>query len=145
MANKDDALADWSTGFFDCCSDGSSCCLTCWCPCVTFGRIAEIVDRGATGCCVHGTLYCLLGGFTHLGPSVYAWIYRTKMRKTYNIDGNECRDCLASCFCVNVSLCQQYRELKNRGYDLSAGWEGNAHLQGGGATAAPALEGGMTR
>lgn len=23
-------------------------CLTCWCPCVTFGRIAEIVDRGST-------------------------------------------------------------------------------------------------
>lgn len=23
-------------------------CLTCWCPCVTFGRIAEIVDRGSS-------------------------------------------------------------------------------------------------
>jgi hypothetical protein len=21
-------------------------CLTCWCPCITFGRIAEITDRG---------------------------------------------------------------------------------------------------
>lgn len=26
----------------------SSGCLTCWCPCVTFGRIAEIVDKGST-------------------------------------------------------------------------------------------------
>lgn len=23
-------------------------CLTCWCPCITFGRIAEIADRGST-------------------------------------------------------------------------------------------------
>lgn len=23
-------------------------CITCWCPCVTFGRIAEIVDKGST-------------------------------------------------------------------------------------------------
>ncbi|KAH9771900.1 cell number regulator 2 [Citrus sinensis] len=33
----------WSTG-----------CLTCWCPCVAFGRIAEIVDRGST--CWHGNM-----------------------------------------------------------------------------------------
>ena len=23
-------------------------CLTCWCPCITFGRIAEIVDKGSS-------------------------------------------------------------------------------------------------
>ncbi|KAH7834882.1 hypothetical protein Vadar_020596 [Vaccinium darrowii] len=38
----------WSTGLCGCCEDVSSCCLTCWCPCVAFGRIAEIVDRGST-------------------------------------------------------------------------------------------------
>ncbi|KAI7993339.1 Cell number regulator 9 [Camellia lanceoleosa] len=29
----------WSTGL---------CCITCWCPGFTFGRIAEIDDEGAT-------------------------------------------------------------------------------------------------
>ena len=23
-------------------------CITCWCPCITFGQIAEIVDKGST-------------------------------------------------------------------------------------------------
>jgi hypothetical protein len=27
-------------------------CLTCWCPCITFGQIAEIVDRGTTCKCL---------------------------------------------------------------------------------------------
>ncbi|KAI4357596.1 hypothetical protein L6164_001534 [Bauhinia variegata] len=144
MANKG-AVADWSSGLCDCCSDANSCCLTIWCPCVTFGRIAEIVDQGTLGCCFHGTLCCLLGAFFHLAPSLYTCIYRKNMRATYNIEGNQCVDCLLSFFCFNLSLCQQYRELKARGYDPSAGWEGNAHLQRGGATAAPAFEAGMTR
>ncbi|KAG6399046.1 hypothetical protein SASPL_140520 [Salvia splendens] len=35
----------WSTGLYGCFSDCDSCCLTLWCPCITFGRISEIVDR----------------------------------------------------------------------------------------------------
>ncbi|MQL89670.1 hypothetical protein Taro_022252 [Colocasia esculenta] len=42
------ARGPWSTGLCDCCDDPGNCCLTCWCPCVTFGRIAEITDRGGT-------------------------------------------------------------------------------------------------
>ncbi|KAL5726264.1 Cell number regulator 2 [Ranunculus cassubicifolius] len=39
---------EWSTGLCDCCDDPSNCCMTCCCPCITFGRIAEVVDRGTT-------------------------------------------------------------------------------------------------
>ncbi|KAJ0726950.1 putative PLAC8 motif-containing protein [Helianthus annuus] len=42
------APSQWSTGLCDCGKDSSSCCLTCWCPCITFGRIGEIVDKGTT-------------------------------------------------------------------------------------------------
>ncbi|CAN7064019.1 unnamed protein product, partial [Brassica oleracea var. botrytis] len=34
-----------STGFCDCFSDCKNCCITCWCPCITFGQVAEIVDQ----------------------------------------------------------------------------------------------------
>ncbi|KAL8230198.1 hypothetical protein R6Q59_000143, partial [Mikania micrantha] len=39
---------EWSTGICGYCSNIPNCCLTCWCPCITFGQIAEIVDQGKT-------------------------------------------------------------------------------------------------
>ncbi|KAK2439513.1 protein PLANT CADMIUM RESISTANCE [Trifolium repens] len=41
-------LVEWSTGLCNCCSNVVTCCLTCWCPCITFGRVAEIIDKGST-------------------------------------------------------------------------------------------------
>ncbi|KAD4983112.1 hypothetical protein E3N88_19783 [Mikania micrantha] len=40
--------SQWSTGLRDCGKDCSSCCLTCWCTFISFGQIAEIVDKGTT-------------------------------------------------------------------------------------------------
>ncbi|XP_028759008.1 protein PLANT CADMIUM RESISTANCE 3-like [Neltuma alba] len=135
----------WSSGLCGCCSDCGTCCLTMWCPCVTFGRIAEIVDRGTTSCCAQGTIFCILGGFSHF-VSCLACIYRTKLRNEYNIRGNEACDCLASCFCPHMALCQECRELKARGFDMSAGWQGNVEMQTMGVkTVAPAVHGGMSR
>uniref|UniRef100_A0ACD6ANF1 Uncharacterized protein n=1 Tax=Avena sativa TaxID=4498 RepID=A0ACD6ANF1_AVESA len=53
-------VGEWSVGLFDCFGDCGTCCLTLWCPCVTFGRIAEIVDKGSTSCCMNGTIYVCL-------------------------------------------------------------------------------------
>lgn len=36
----------WSTGLCHCCDDPANCLITCFCPCVTFGQIAEIVNKG---------------------------------------------------------------------------------------------------
>ncbi|AET05382.1 putative PLAC8 motif-containing protein [Medicago truncatula] len=142
------AAHSWHTGYCDCSSHCRSCCLTLFCPCVAFGRVAEIVDKGTTSCCVHGLFYCLLGGFTYVGSSLYACIYRTKLRKTYGIDGSKTCDCIGTCCCLSsISICQEFRELESRGFDVSAGWKENVRVKTRGVMEmeAPTIENGMAR
>ncbi|KAL2454566.1 Protein PLANT CADMIUM RESISTANCE 2 [Abeliophyllum distichum] len=130
----------WSTGLCDCFSDVSNCCITCWCPCITFGQIAEIVDEGSTSCGASGALYTLTGS-----ACMYSCLYRTRMRKQYMLPENPCADCLVHFCCETCALCQEYRELKNRGFDMSIGWNGNVKKQNPGITMAPNVQGGMSR
>ncbi|KAB5534927.1 hypothetical protein DKX38_018131 [Salix brachista] len=113
--------ARWSSGLCDCFSDTPGCCLACWCPCITFGRIAEITDKGATPCAFSGAIYVLLlllfPGFARC----YSCCYRSKLRKQYMLEGNLCTDCLVHWFCQPCALCQEYSELKHRGFDMAAG------------------------
>ncbi|XVF03430.1 hypothetical protein REPUB_Repub04eG0260800 [Reevesia pubescens] len=51
----------WTTGLYDCCDDNSNCLTTCFCPCVTFGRIAEIIDNGDRSCGLSGLVYYAMG------------------------------------------------------------------------------------
>ncbi|XP_057845075.1 cell number regulator 1-like [Cryptomeria japonica] len=128
-----DLPALWASDIFACTEDPSNCCLTLWCPCVTFGQIAEIVDEGSTSCVVsggiHGVLcltgYALAGVYgpiclTGLGWC-YSCMYRTKMRAKYNLAETPCGDCLLHCLCEPCALCQEYKELKYRGYDPALG------------------------
>ncbi|XP_071739275.1 protein PLANT CADMIUM RESISTANCE 2-like [Rutidosis leptorrhynchoides] len=114
----------WSSGLCDCFSDVSNCCLTCWCPCIPFGQIAEIADKGTTSCAVHGTLYTVLLIFTGC-QWIYSCMYRSKMRQQYMLPEEPCNDCCVHFCCEPCALCQQYRELKHRGFDMSLGWHGN--------------------
>ncbi|KAJ1292847.1 hypothetical protein BS78_01G021500 [Paspalum vaginatum] len=114
--------SQWSSGLFDCFDDCGLCCLTCWCPCVTFGRVAEIVDRGATSCGTGGALYALLAYLTGC-QWIYSCTYRAKMRAQFGLPDVPCCDCLVHFCCEPCALCQQYRELKARGFDPVLGWE----------------------
>ncbi|KAL6351057.1 hypothetical protein AAG906_031643 [Vitis piasezkii] len=121
-------------------------CLTFWCPCVTFGRIAEIVDRGSTSCGVSGALYTLILCLTGCS-CLYSCFYRSKLRGQYLLEESPCVDCCVHCWCEGCALCQEYRELQNRGFDLSIGWHGNMERQRrGGVDVNPVVpEGSMTR
>ncbi|GKE49313.1 PLAC8 motif-containing protein [Tanacetum coccineum] len=94
------AQGEWTTGICGWSEDWSVCCLTSWCPCVALGRIAEIVTKGNTA------------------------EYRSKLRELYMLPANPCNDRLVRVCCMYCSLCQDYRELKNRGIDPSLGWQG---------------------
>uniref|UniRef100_A0A2P2MA66 Protein PLANT CADMIUM RESISTANCE 2-like n=1 Tax=Rhizophora mucronata TaxID=61149 RepID=A0A2P2MA66_RHIMU len=129
----------WSSDLCDCFSDVPSCCLTCWCPCISFGRIAEIVDQGATTCTTGGAIYAILAYFTGYA-CIYSCVYRSKLRKQYALEERPCNDCLVHCCCESCALCQEYRELQSRGFDMALGWEGNMQRQSRGMemTAPPA-------
>ncbi|VFQ92395.1 unnamed protein product [Cuscuta campestris] len=144
IAPKAAARLPWSTGLFGCFSDPSNCCLTFWCPCVTFGRIAEIVDKGSSSCGVNGALYTLMACVTGC-PCLYSCFYRKKMREQYMLRDRPCGDCLLHCFCESCALCQEHRELKIRGFDMSIGWHGNVEKQNNGIVMAPIPQGGMSR
>ncbi|WZZ83370.1 hypothetical protein YC2023_103942 [Brassica napus] len=101
---KPQAEGEWSTGFCDCFSDCKNSCGTA------------------------GALYTLISCFTGCG-CIYSCFYRGKMRAQYNIGGNDCGDCLKHFFCELCALTQQYRELKNRGFNMDLGWSGNVQRQ----------------
>uniref|UniRef100_A0A0D9W0Z5 Uncharacterized protein n=1 Tax=Leersia perrieri TaxID=77586 RepID=A0A0D9W0Z5_9ORYZ len=125
--------APWSSGLFDCFDDCGLCCMTWWCPCITFGRVAEIVDKGSTSCGASGALYALLCGVTGC-QWIYSCIYRGKMRAQHGLAGGGCGDCCAHFWCERCALCQEYREIVARGYDPKLGWHLNAER------AAPAVQ-----
>ncbi|XVF85413.1 hypothetical protein PTKIN_Ptkin17bG0116100 [Pterospermum kingtungense] len=135
--------APWSVGFCDCLSDMKTCCIACWCPCITFGQIAEIVDKGSTSCGASGALYTLIMFITGC-PCLYSCFYRSKLRKQYMLKGGGCGDCMLHCFCETCALTQEYRELKNRGFDMSIGWHANVERNKGLAMA-PVVVKGMSR
>lgn len=136
-------VAEFSTGLCDCFEDVPLCCLTFWCPCITFGQIAEILDKGSAPCGVSGTLYALLLGFTGF-QWIYSSMYRSKLKALYGIEDDCCGDCCTHFWCECCALCQEYRELQLRGYDVALGWQGNMKKKNQ-EMMPPSMPGGMTR
>ncbi|KAL5726261.1 hypothetical protein ACHQM5_009316 [Ranunculus cassubicifolius] len=113
----------WSTDLFDCMDDPNNALITFCFPCVTFGQIAEIIDNGKTTCATSGTLYGVLSFF--VVPCLISCGYRSKLRSRYDLVEVPAADWITHVFCEWCALCQEYRELKNRGLDPAIGWQGN--------------------
>ncbi|GLJ49719.1 hypothetical protein SUGI_1055090 [Cryptomeria japonica] len=132
---------EWSSRLCAWTEDPSLCLLIFFFPCITFGRIAEIVDEGSEKYGVSGVMYGLLcvtwyACFGVYGvicvpgfASCYSCRYRTKMRAKFNLAEIPCTDCLLHYFCEPCALCQEYKELKHRGYDPALGWMKNLQKQ----------------
>ncbi|KAK4258759.1 hypothetical protein QN277_005171 [Acacia crassicarpa] len=134
----------WSTDLFHCVDDPSLCLVTCFCPCFTFGRIAEIVDKGNPTCGSSGLCYGLLAP-TGLA-CLYSCNYRSRMRAQFELPEAPCMDCFVHFCCEACALCQEYRQLQSYGFDLSLGWEANAERsRRHGVTVAPGIPPGMMR
>lgn len=117
-------MGTWTTGLFSCHEDPTNCLVTAFCPCITFGQIAEIVDQGQTTCGTGALIYSTILLCCWI-PCIYSCSYRTKLRAKYNLDGAPIIDTLIHCALEHCALCQEYRELANRGLDPAIGWVGN--------------------
>ncbi|KAB2047398.1 hypothetical protein E1A91_A13G042400v1 [Gossypium mustelinum] len=138
------APGHWTTGLCHCFDDPANCVITCACPCITFGQVAEIVSRGSKSCFSRGLLYGVLLGFTGCA-CFYSFLYRSKLRGQYDLEEEPCNDCLVHFCCCPLALCQEYRDLKNRGFDMEIGWEANMDRQKRGVAMMPIVIPGMTR
>ena len=63
-------------------------------------------------------LMCMTTG---LGMGLYSCFYRYKLRKAYELAEKPCADCCVHLFCDPCALCQEYRELHNRGFVMDIG------------------------
>ncbi|CAK9219468.1 unnamed protein product [Sphagnum troendelagicum] len=114
----------WTTGICGCCEEIESFCCAFWCPCVSFGRIVEILDQGSTACLTGGAIFYLIHQHTYCG-ALYTCGYRAKLRRKYGLPEEPCNDCCTDCFCLPCSLAQQTRELQNHGVTPYLGWDAN--------------------
>ncbi|PON94803.1 PLAC8 motif-containing protein [Trema orientale] len=113
----------WSSGLCGCGDhDPGNCCMTCVLPCITFGRIAEVVDEGQTSCVAHGLVYGLL--MLIECHWLYSCVYRERIRKKFGLPETPCCDCCVHFCCEPCALCQEHAELSARGFDPSKGWIG---------------------
>jgi Cys-rich protein (TIGR01571 family) len=102
----------FSTRLQSCGDDVGVCCLTWWCPCITWGRIAQFtLDLPSwIGCltyCCCSNLACCLG-----------MVGRAELRKKLAIspatgatNNDCCVDCCVHCCAHSCALCQEIREI----------------------------------
>lgn len=71
-------------------------------------------------CAASGAMYKLISILTGCG-CLYSCFYRSKLRQQYTLEEKPCGDCLVHWCCEPCALCEEYRELKSRGFDMTIG------------------------
>lgn len=82
--------------------------------------MTKILATLFAACGASGALYALIAFLTGWS-CLYSCFYRTKMRRQYSLPESPCPDIFVHCCCELCALCQEYRELKGRGFDMSIG------------------------
>ncbi|MQL87456.1 hypothetical protein Taro_019994 [Colocasia esculenta] len=95
-----DSSTSWSTEL-------CHCLITSVCPCIPFGQITKIVDRGNTSYRLSGATY-KLPGLMGL-ECLYSCFYRGQLRGQYNLEEAPIHDYLVHFCCEACALCQEYR------------------------------------
>lgn len=78
-----------------------------------------IIYNFTAACYNNGLLYFQ---WSNIGaPWIISCINREKMRVVYSLPPDPCGDCLVHFWCGPCALCQEYRELTNKGFDMKIG------------------------
>ncbi|XP_047158242.1 protein PLANT CADMIUM RESISTANCE 9-like [Vigna umbellata] len=133
----------WTTGLYDCFDDKGNCCFTWVSPHDAFGSNAEIIDQGRTSA-IRARLIFFGLGLLGLG-CLYSYKFRIKLRSLYNLPEEPCSDCCVHSCCLLCAICQEHRELKNRGIYPSTGWKANEERMKKANLEAPRVASAMTR
>ncbi|OMP06793.1 hypothetical protein COLO4_07891 [Corchorus olitorius] len=104
----------WTTGLFDCMDDPTNALITALFPCVTFGQIADVMDNGHTTCATSGIIYAV-------APCLVSRPYRTKLRRRFGLVEAPAADWIVHTIFEPCALCQEFRELNNRGINPTLG------------------------
>ncbi|GAA6033578.1 hypothetical protein JCM8097_001465 [Rhodosporidiobolus ruineniae] len=112
---------EWSTGLCACKDDCGGFCLSCWCPCVTFGEYKQRLESlQNSGRALHRHETESFGSQSVMWLAVNCivgagWVFdmmaRDDLRKRYNIHENACSGCLKTCCCLPCAQRQHHREL----------------------------------
>jgi Cys-rich protein (TIGR01571 family) len=111
---------DLGQRFSELCDCDQTCLMTCCCPCVVGGQVAQKLNLGSYGliCCGYITACIILliifiltqsaipYLFLWLGWSIFIMMARMKVRSMWNIPGDSCDDCMISFCCTACSLSQ---------------------------------------
>ncbi|KAL1826064.1 hypothetical protein ACET3Z_012842 [Daucus carota] len=126
------APGEWTTGLWGCFSDWGNCITTLFCPCITYGQIANIVQKGKTSVFTEARNYATIMYFTG-GCCLYSCFSRSKLRHKYNLPQSPCSlpDCAVHFCCELCALCQEYSELQGRGFNMAIGFDLNPTDQDG--------------
>ncbi|KAK6362274.1 hypothetical protein TWF730_005970 [Orbilia blumenaviensis] len=107
----------WQHGMCGCFGDCGKCCMTFWCPCITYGKIQHRLRNNDMSnysncnghCWGFCGLMCLCGVQWVMGM-----MQRGEIRQRYNVEGSGFGDCCRHFWCECCVLIQEDRETEAR-------------------------------
>lgn len=109
-------MSNWSYGLFDCYAHWKICCCVTCCPCADLCATSVAVanaERNDPNAGCKACLWIHVCNAVHCSAIGHA-VNRTKIRKSYNIQGSCLVDYFILCCCMPCALTQEWREVMKR-------------------------------
>ncbi|KAK0385800.1 hypothetical protein NLU13_6977 [Sarocladium strictum] len=108
---------NWVTSLWSCCSPVGLCCMTCWLPCITYGKTDHRLRNNGNlegySCCNSACMIFCLASYCSVA-CIPAFMQRSNLREKYSLQGNCCKDFMASWCCTCCVLMQSDKEAELR-------------------------------